>query len=339
MTALREYDRLESTGVWRESPEAQRRDVVVGFGRNTLVISDVNGGPLSHWSLPAVVRLTKGAGPAEYAPDMSAAETLEISEPEMIEALDRVLRVIKSRRPRPGRLRILAFSSIVFAATWFGVFVMPAQVVSHTLAILPQVKRSEIGQRLLGDIETLSGVICEGNDTDPILARLHRRLVAGDIGGIRVLRSNRPRSMSLPGGLVLASRGLIEDYEGPEVLAGYVIAETLRSTANDPMRDLLNFAGLTATFRLLTTGNMNPEILRSYAEILLTEVPDPLNSETLIAAFDKARVRSTPFAYALDISGEATLPLIEGDPLRGQLAQPLMPDSDWVQLQDICSIS
>ena len=56
-TALTEYARLESGGLWKAGPDAQRREVVVSFGEATLVLSDTAGRPLTHWSLPAVERL------------------------------------------------------------------------------------------------------------------------------------------------------------------------------------------------------------------------------------------------------------------------------------------
>ena len=57
MTALKKYQRLESPGLWRDTPEAQRREVVVAFREATLVLSDPRTErALTHWSLPAVER-------------------------------------------------------------------------------------------------------------------------------------------------------------------------------------------------------------------------------------------------------------------------------------------
>ena len=51
MTALKEYARLESTGLWRPDPEAQRREVAISFGDATLVIADSAGRrwPIGRW--------------------------------------------------------------------------------------------------------------------------------------------------------------------------------------------------------------------------------------------------------------------------------------------------
>ncbi len=35
-TALKQFTKLESTGLWREAPELQRREVIVNFGEASL---------------------------------------------------------------------------------------------------------------------------------------------------------------------------------------------------------------------------------------------------------------------------------------------------------------
>ena len=54
MTALTQYQRLEATGIWRKSAEAQRIDVIISIGESSLVITDINEKPLAHWSLAAL---------------------------------------------------------------------------------------------------------------------------------------------------------------------------------------------------------------------------------------------------------------------------------------------
>jgi hypothetical protein len=40
MTALKKYQKLESSGLWRDAADAQRREVVVAFGEASLILSD-----------------------------------------------------------------------------------------------------------------------------------------------------------------------------------------------------------------------------------------------------------------------------------------------------------
>ena len=55
--------------------------------------------------------------------------------------------------------------------------------------------------------------------------------------------------------------------------AGYVMTELTLSDARDPLRDLLEVAGLRENFRLLTTGNLSDAALDAYAEFLTTTEP------------------------------------------------------------------
>ena len=61
--------------------------------------------------------------------------------------------------------------------------------------------------------------------------------------------------------------------------------------------------------------------------------PDTAN---LLALFEAADVRATPYARARDITGESVLALIEGDPMQSRETEPLIPDSTWLRLQGLC---
>ncbi|MEO0773689.1 MAG: hypothetical protein AAFZ04_10955, partial [Pseudomonadota bacterium] len=47
-------------------------------------------------------------------------------------------------------------------------------------------------------------------------------------------------------------------------------------------------------------------------------------------------ISATPYAYALDLTGEKTLGLIEADPFATSAPEPVMNDADWLRLQAIC---
>ena len=116
-TALKQYQRIEATGLWRPSPDVQRREVVVSLGEATLTISDFNEQALTHWSLAALERQNPGVFPAIFNPDGDPDETLELedSETTMIEAIDRLQRAIDRARPHPGRLRWFSVAGVVAA--------------------------------------------------------------------------------------------------------------------------------------------------------------------------------------------------------------------------------
>ncbi len=335
MTALTKYARLESVALWRADMDGQRREVVVCIGDATLVIKDLTDQALTHWSLAAVERANPGERPAIFHPDGDPGETLELDEDEaeMIDAIETLRTAINKSRPRPGRLRsvgLLASVAVVVAAA---VFWLPGALQDHTLTVVPDVKRDQIGTALLSRIERVSGPACADSGGIATLARLGARLKANKLA---VLPDMTRPALHLPGGLVVLHRAVIEDYEEPDVAAGYVLTELTQSDQSDPLRDFLNVAGLRENFRLLTTGDVSDRSLDAYAEHLMTQdtAPPPLAAQ--LARFEAAALRSTPYAYALDITGETVLPLIEGDPMSGKLTEPLMSDADWLRLQNIC---
>jgi len=336
MTALKEFDRLESTGIWRASPDEQRRDVLVSLGQNSLVISASNGTALAHWSLPTVKRQNKGQRPAIYHPDEEGDETIEIDDEVMIGAIEKLRRVIKNRRPRPGRLRIFIFSFFLLAAGAFALFTLPEQLVLQTLKVVPNVTKAEIGNTMLEHVKTLAGSPCHSRRSAGTLADLYDRLGVKSEGSALVMRGMTTTTTNLPGGFVLLNRTLVEDYESPEVAAGFILSALVHNEHFDPFEGFLRFSGIKVSFRLLTTGAVSKEATDAYAEHVLSEATNLPNMEILLNRFKQAQLRSTPFAYALDPLGESTLALIEGDTLANEITPPLLPDADWVRLQGIC---
>ncbi|MBV2358710.1 hypothetical protein KUH32_02910 [Thalassococcus sp. CAU 1522] len=339
MTALSEYDRLEAVGLWRASPEDQRREVIVSLGDATLTMTDTKGQVLAHWSLAAISRANRGAGPVLYHPDGDPGETLELAEDEtqMIDGIERLLRAIDRRRPHPGKLRFVlaaGFTAALLAAAFLW---LPDALLRHTVNVVPAVKRAEIGAALMARMTRVTGAPCAQPDGQRALRNLARRLLGeGRAEALVVLPSAVPGTAHLPGRRILLNRTIVEDFEDPDVTAGFVLAEHLRAQRSDPLGDLLNEAGLWASLRLLTTGVLPDAALDAYAERLLAQQPDRLPDALLLDAFEKAELRSAPYAYALDITGETTLSLIEADPRAAEGSRQVLSDSDWLRLQSIC---
>lgn len=339
MTALSAYDRLEAAGLWRSAPEEQRREVIVSVGEATLTLSDGNDSPLTHWSIPAIARANPGQTPAVFHPDGDPGETLELSanESEMIAAIEKLRVAVEKSRPHPGRLRLIGFVATLALVVLLGVFWLPGALLDHTLSVVPEVKRQEIGQSILSRIERVSGKPCEKPDTAGALSRLAARLPGPDTAPqLVVLRGGPETTQILPGNVMLLNKTLFEDHEEPDVVAGFIVAQHLAAQIDDPLRQLLTEAGLLATVQLLTTGALPQSTLDSYAETLVTLAPKRLDNQTLLAGFQAWSVRITPYAYALDVTGETTLPLIEADPFAARAPTPLISDADWLRLQAIC---
>ncbi len=335
MTALREYQRLEASGLWRPSPEDQRREVIVSIGEATLTISDLNDRALTHWSLAAIERRNPGSFPAIYHPDGDPGETLELAveESAMIEAVERLREAISRARPRPGRLRLAGVLTSVAMVALVLLVWLPGAMRRHTVQVVPEIKRQDIGAALLDRIERVAGQACRTPETAPVLERLARRTGARRLV---VLRTGVQGTLHLPGGIILLNRSVIEDFEDPAVTAGFILVERARTRQIDPLEEFLEQGGPVATFRLLTSGHVTQGALDGYAERVLAAPRPPLEDAEILAAFAQAAVPSTPYAYAQDITGETVLGLIEADPMAGRTLEPVLPDRDWVLLQGIC---
>ena len=342
VTALSKYQRLEAQALWRATPEAQRVDVIISVGEATLTITDTRDRVLAHWSLAAIARTNPGVHPAIYHPDGDPGETLEVSadESDMIEAIDKLRAAISRQRPRPGRLRFAGVLTSLAAVVALAVFWLPGAARHHALAVVPAVKRAEIGQAILGHLQKVTGPACRGPGGATALSELAGRLPApqGDAARFMVVRGGVAGALRLPGGAVLINAALVEDYEEPDVVAGHIVAAYLRAQNRDPLDRLLAQGGISASLRLLTTGALPENVLRAHAEALLTGPPDPLDPETLLTGFRAWAVRATPYAYAIDITGETVLPLIEADPFAvPPPPPPILSDQDWLRLQAICA--
>jgi len=339
MTALRKYQRLESPGLWRGSATDQRREVVVAFQEATLVLSDPRSEmALTHWSLPAITRLNPGETPALFSPGSDAGDELEIDDADMIAALDTVRRVLARRQARPGRLRGLILTVATMGVLGLGLVWMPGALVRHTASVLPLASRSAIGAQALTEVSRLTGQPC----ATPLGRRAAQALAARLFGEttavqILVMRDGLTRSASLPGGMILLGRELVETPPDAETAAGFAVAEAARTGVQDPMVPLLEQAGLAATFRLLTTGTLPPGALSGYAERIVQDAAMAVSAEVLLPRFAVADLSSTPYAFALDPTGESVLSLIEADPHRAGSPRPVLADADWISLQSICS--
>lgn len=337
MTALDKYARLEAEGLWREQEDAQRKNVIVSIGSASLIITDAQDRPLTHWSIAAIARENPGKFPALYRPDGDAGESLELAESEkqMIDAIEKLRRAVEKRRPKPGRLRLLFVVSLVLAMVALSVFWLPNALKSYALHVVPAVKQEAIGKAILNEMRSFAGNPCSSALADQSLVKLANRL-EGERATLQILPDGIATTQHLPGGLILMPRELIEDLEDPDAVAGFALVELLRYEQGSALGDLLDFAGTLATFRLLTTGELPTQSLKDYALHILTLPPERVPEEAIIAAFAHLKLRIEPYAYALDITGEQSLALVEAGKLGQGTLEPSLSDSDWVRLQTIC---
>ncbi len=337
-TALRKYQRLECPGLWRPSPEAQRREVIVGLREATLVLSDPKTEmALSQWSLPAVLRENPGQLPALFRPGPDDGEELEIDDAEMISSLDMVHVVLERRRPHPGRLRGLILGGLAVSIVALSTVWLPGKLIAYTASMLPLPTREALGALALKDLERLTGTPCAQGTGPASAAKLAARVAPESPPRILILRDGLKTATNLPGNVIVLPSSILNETDGADVIAGYVLAEMIRAKARDPITDFLNHAGLIATTRLLATGVLPTDAAAGYGEILLAHSQQPLDATLLLEMFKAADLSSSPYALSLDPTGATTLPLIERDPFLSGSPRPVLADGDWLGLQAICS--
>lgn len=341
MTALRQYQRLESSGLWRESAQAKRQDVVVSFGKASLVIAQIrSGSAVAHWSLPAVTRLNPGRLPALYSPDPDGAEVLELDDPTMIDAIEQVRAALARRQSRPGRLRLVSVAVTLGATVALALWWFPPALERHTAAVLPAATNVDIGRRLLNDLAPDLGRICDTASGRRALERLRMRLA--EPRATRLLVASLPdgampqlQARVLPSGLVLIDRRLVETASGPDIVAGHVIAALQQAAARDPLVPILRAAGMRAQLQALTTGALPETALHGALAEAIAREPDPVSPQDLAPRFEQARIPMTPFLETvpsdaiIEPSGESPAPENPG-------WAPVLADGDWVALQGIC---
>ena len=331
MTALEQYKLLETTGLWRESPEEQRKDVVVSFGEATLVVSSPAGVALTHWSLAALVRVNPHEFPAVFTPDDDGFETLELDDETMIHALETVIETVAKRAPQPWRLRRYILVLSLFGVIGLGLFWFPGALQRHTLSVVPEVTRHQIGDALLVEVERLTGSACDAAGGDLALNRMRMRL-SPETRALAILPLGSLQSTHLPGGHILLGQALLDAQDDPEVVAGYVLAEEIRMNSADPLEALLTHAGTIAAFQLMTSGQLPQDSLSQYAEHLLISQPKDLTAEILVARFARADLSIAGYAVSVDRPE-----LIAVDPHPDGSSQPVMGDGDWITLLQICA--
>lgn len=336
MTALNAYIRLESTGLWRAELGVQRRDVYVFLGDASLVLADKSETALSHWSLPAIERQNPGKTPAIFMPGSDTGETLEIDDPEMISAIEKVQAAIHAVDPKPGRLRLWAGLSMLAVLGSLAIFWLPNAVVMHAERVVPETTRSELGNRVLTYAEKLAGDRCDRPAGERVLDRLAQRL-APNTGLELVIVGRWPNTTGhLPGNIVLLDRELIDIHDTPDVLAGHAIAEFARAQQISALTELMRDAGTFHSLRFLATGQMSDTAMQRHADQMVSRPKTDISSAALVAAFETARIPARPYAINSDETDQVKERLLGRDPYVAGVSPTILSDNDWVTLQSIC---
>ncbi|MCC0067377.1 MAG: hypothetical protein H6896_10300 [Rhodovulum sp.] len=212
-TALDRYLRLEATGFWREAPGAQPREVIVSFGRTTLLLSDLEERPLAHWALAGTQAIEQRDGATIFATGPETGETLAIRDRDMIEAIAAVSRAAERARPRaapppprPVLGPLLALAALV-ALLAYG----PGLIRGQAERMVPPELAEEIGEHMLIGLMETGGELCSAAEGLRALGRIVERLAPAAGPRIAVLDLGEAPVAALPGDLLLIGRETIAE--------------------------------------------------------------------------------------------------------------------------------
>ena len=270
-TALRNYTRLESVGLWTPPGADREEEVLVSLGEATLVLSDLADRPVAHWSLPALRRVS--GTPATYAPGLEDGERLVVEDEEMTRALDLVIDAAREPSPR-RRLRRLVGLAAMSAAVAAVAFVGPDLLRRQAAAALSPVQVDDLGREVMTRLPDAR--LC----ADPYGMRAMERLTRAALGPAAqpvhvVTPGPAGGAVPVPGAIVL-SGGTVAEAGTPADLAGRLRSAAADAKRSPPVGTFLAEAGPLSLTELLTTARWPEAALRRYADrVAVMEAPPP----------------------------------------------------------------
>jgi hypothetical protein len=334
MTAIDKYLRLEALGLWRERAGAPPREVVVSFGRATLVLTDLDDRPLGHWALAGVAVVGRDGPATVYAMTPGGGETLTIRDPEMVAAIAAVARPALGAAPRPSQpRRRLPLGPLLGAAALIAVgFALPRGIAAGVARLMPPEQAAEYGDRMLIELIARQGPTCAGAAGEQALARLAERLVPTAPPRLRVMATGVPVA-ALPGPTVVLDREALRAAASPEEVAGWLAL----GLGRDPRAALARDAGMLADLRYLVVGTFDERALARATRGAL-EQPRPDEAAAALAHLGRVGIDPGDFRARLDAAGVLAETGSAPD-APGRAAAPALDPPDWRSLREICGQS
>ncbi len=332
MNPIKDFDRLEAMGLWREVGTRQRKEVVVSFGKSTLVLTDINNNPLTHWSLASINHLGQSDRGSIFSADPTGEETLEIEDPTMIAAISKIRSTIDAARPHPGRLRaIFRWGSILIFALLV-IFWAPSVVKNYAAHVVPAAKAQEISEAVLVSMERITGKRCTTIEAAEALNRLEVRLFPEQPKDIHVLQLGSRISTTLPDGDVILNGRRLAEMPTPEIAAGFVLAEGLANKENAVMQKLFRSLTIREAARFLSNGKIASDRIDALANQLLFDQPISIDAKALHVRFFETQIPHRPYANFTNSGALAVLPNAQIDNI-----DPLLSDAEWLAVTEVCN--
>lgn len=337
MTALDAFDRLEATGIWRLRPEDEGIDVLVAFGEATVTFTKIEDGldvPLTHWSLGAIKKLSDTENDAVYGLRGVDTETLTVSDQTLREALDKVLEQGGGpKHSRSTRSRFWIFP-ILLALLALGYFFIPGVVHKTALRMISPERAAILAGEMVPMIEERTGPACTSPEANKILSNLADRLHPGDPIELRVHDLGDANVISLPGGLVLLDRRVVEQASSPEQIAAWAALGIAGIAQSSAISGLFERDGLVDGLRFLATGHLHQTAKNRAVNRMLINAPtvDDETAQNAAQILKNANINTLPLTQILVKEN----PEIQLENFTPENSDTIMDIGDWGNLQRIC---
>lgn len=336
MSVRSRFLRLEAQATWRTSPDAAGQSVIAHLGATSLTLIGTDNSAIVHWSLSAVHRVGEGSGAALFTPDPTGGESLEVTDQTMIDALTEVLRSPQAP-PQPRRHRTFAITALLALSVSVGGAISYSSEFARQLSgLVGRDARERIGLSISEEFFALYGRPCDAADGVAALQRLRIRVAGRSLPTVAIVRDGVPTSFLLPGGRLLLASDLVVKEDMPEIAAGHIVRDAVSMRYVDPLGQFFAHIGVAATLAIMLNPASESAAYRRYARAISDLVPEHPPIEAQLAGFAAAGFPSSPFAQSLTTRPEDAAALAALDPQAGRTYTPLLYDSEWLQLRDIC---
>ena len=240
MTAIKKYTRLEASGFWRESTESEQIEVLITFGKTSIILSDYKENPLTHWSLAAIKLISRSQAEAIFSTDLENGETLSISDANMIHSFLLFINKDEKKLESKNGVYYIITASLVIFFTLFILF-LPSKIRSLTESVISQAHEVQLIKSYISEHLKTYGSTCSSAQADKILNSIVS-FVQNDTStlSIRIVRSQKMNVLHLPGGSILISNDFLKDASNERSLVEILEQELLRASERRPLKTLIN---------------------------------------------------------------------------------------------------
>ncbi len=253
-----EYTKFETFGVWQENSEKPEEQVVVSFGKSTLLLRDINESIVAQWSFPSISVNTLPDGQVTFSPDEDGIEKLVISDEEMIEQLKKVIQApIYDRK----NFRTIFFLTISLFVTLFLLLNSRNILIGLATSITPNGKASIMFEKLMESKDNPLGRKCIIPEGQKILDQLAEKYK--NINDIIILSSTENKFFVLPDGQIILTKKFISDVKDPLEISEFLFLADKANQLNIPLKTFFSSQSILSLLKYIsgTSIDWDPKIL------------------------------------------------------------------------------